>query len=262
MHYYQHHIGDFIKDTVNLNDHQLATYMRMLWTYYSDEKPITGALEDIAFAMRSDKKTVRLLLKNYFFDADEGWRHSRCDKEIAKYHQKSEKAKNSANSRWKNADGMRTHAKPDANASISDANQEPITNNQEPIKEKEKKTKSHQPAKPPDVSDVVWSDFLQVRKAKRLPLTETALRLLRTAAERGGFEFQEVLEICCARGWASFDPNWLKTHARPAAMASPGETVYQRSMRRRYEEAIGQHSGSRDNVIDITPLQTQAVRVA
>lgn len=135
MHYYQHHIGDLIKDTANLNDHQLATYLRMLWSYYSEEKPLTNELEDLAFAMRSDEKTVRLLLRHYFKECSDGWRHSRCDREIAEFHGKKDKAAASANARWKNAknkpNAMRTQCERNANASVLDANQEPRTNNQE-----------------------------------------------------------------------------------------------------------------------------------
>jgi uncharacterized protein YdaU (DUF1376 family) len=111
MYYYAHHIGDFTKDTENLNDHQLATYLRMLWSYYTNESPITGEFDDIAFAMRSDKKTVRLLLRHYFTKTNVGWTHTRCDKEISAYHDKSEKSKASANARWSNANAMRTHRK-------------------------------------------------------------------------------------------------------------------------------------------------------
>ena len=96
MFYYQHHIGDFIKDTSNLDDHQLVTYLRMLWVYYTSEKPLADEIEDIAFAVRSDEKTVRLLLRHFFTDTEEGWAHTRCDREIAEYHSKSEKARNSA----------------------------------------------------------------------------------------------------------------------------------------------------------------------
>lgn len=129
MFYYQHHIGDFIKDTSNLDDHQLATYLRMLWVYYTNEKPLADAIEDIAFAVRSDEKTVRLLLKHFFDETPQGWAHSRCDREIAEYHNKSEKARNSAKARWNNANVMRTHSERNANATKNDANQEPITNN-------------------------------------------------------------------------------------------------------------------------------------
>lgn len=169
MHYYQHHIGDFIKDTANLNDHQLATYLRMLWSYYSEERPLGKSLEDLAFAMRSDEKTVGLILRHYFKEAEDGWHHGRCDREIADFHTKKDKAAASANARWKNAKNktdakqaqcdsnasacdrmqahenhgentysngaenasrMRPHSERNANALKTDANQEPRTKNQ------------------------------------------------------------------------------------------------------------------------------------
>ena len=141
MHYYQHHIGDFIKDTTHLDDHQLATYLRMLWAYYTSESPISGDFEDVAFAMRTDEKTVRLLLRHFFTETPDGWHHTRCDKEIADYHSKAEKARNSANARWKNADAMRTHSERTTDAPVFDANQEPITKNQEPVNRKQRGTR-------------------------------------------------------------------------------------------------------------------------
>jgi len=130
MHYYRHHIGDFLKDTGHLSNEQMGIYLRMLWKYYLDEKPLPDDCEGIAFGMRSDEKTVRLILRHFFVLTDEGWRHKRCDEEIAEYHSKSEKAKNSASARWSNASAMRTHTERNPNAPVSDANQEPITNNQ------------------------------------------------------------------------------------------------------------------------------------
>lgn len=132
MHYYQHHIGDFLKDTANLDDHQIATYLRMIWSYYGSERPFDDDCEGIAFAVRSDEKTVRLILKHYFSLEDGVWRHSRCDREISNYQDKGQKARESANARWKNAKAMRAHSERNANAPKIDANQEPITKNQEP----------------------------------------------------------------------------------------------------------------------------------
>lgn len=130
MHYYQHHIGDFLKDTANLDDHQIATYLRMIWSYYGSEKPFEDDCEGIAFAVRSDEKTVRLILKHYFELVDGAWHHNRCDREIAQYHSKAKKARESANARWKNAKAMRPHSEGNANEPKNDANQEPRTNNQ------------------------------------------------------------------------------------------------------------------------------------
>ena len=129
MHYYRHHIGDFLKDTGHLSNDQMAVYLRMLWRYYLDEKPLKDDCESIAFAMRSDGKTVGLILHHFFVLQDDGWRHKRCDKEIADYHSKKEKAANSANARWKDANAMRTHTERNADAPVLDANHKPITNN-------------------------------------------------------------------------------------------------------------------------------------
>ncbi|WP_438980149.1 YdaU family protein [Polynucleobacter sp.] len=143
MHYYSHHIGDMIRDTAHLDDHQLATYMRMIWAYYQTEKPFENNMEDLAFAMRSDEKTIRLLLRHYFKLDCEVWRHGRCDKVIAEYHSKSEKAAQSAKTRWTKATAKQTDSESnadaltnDANAPKNDANHKPITNNHKPIVEK------------------------------------------------------------------------------------------------------------------------------
>lgn len=130
MHYYRHHIGDFLKDTGHLSNEQMGIYLRMLWKYYLDEKPLKDDCEGIAFAMRSDEKTVRLILRHFFVLVEEGWQHKRCDKEILEYHSKSEKAKNSASARWNNANAYRAHTERNADASKIDANHKPITNNQ------------------------------------------------------------------------------------------------------------------------------------
>jgi uncharacterized protein YdaU (DUF1376 family) len=131
MHYYRHHIGDFLKDTGHLSNEQMGIYLRMLWKYYLDEKPLLDDCEGIAFGMRSDEKTVRLILRHFFVLAEDGWRHKRCDQEIAEYHDKSQKAKNSASARWNNPSAMRTHTGRNADAPLLDANHKPITNNQE-----------------------------------------------------------------------------------------------------------------------------------
>jgi hypothetical protein len=80
--------------------------------------------------MRSDEKTVHLILRHFFVLQEDGWRHNRCDKEIADFHGKKEKAANSANARWNGANAMRTHTERNADAPVFDANHKPITNNQ------------------------------------------------------------------------------------------------------------------------------------
>lgn len=136
MHYYAHHIGDFLTDAGSLPNESLGAYMRMLWRYYADESPLTGEVEDIAFDAGTTPDIARQLLRRFFVREGEAWRNTRCDKEIAKYHGKAEKAKKSANARWSDANPVRTQCERNANAMISDANQQPITNNQEELDQK------------------------------------------------------------------------------------------------------------------------------
>jgi uncharacterized protein YdaU (DUF1376 family) len=253
MFYYSHHIGDFIKDTSNLDDHHLATYLRMMWVYYTEEKPLSDDVDDIAFAVRSDEKTVRLLLRHFFQKVGNEWHHNRCDREIAEYHGKSEKARNSANARWKNAKAMQTHSERNANEPVFDANQEPITNNQEPsIKNKATKV-----ACPSDVGLQEWTDWLALRKAKKAPVTETVVKSARKEAEKAGISLNAFLTIWCARGSQGLEASWLKSDEKQMQT----ETVYQKSMRLRVQEVapdIARQEPYQDQVqffrtIDITP---------
>lgn len=133
MNYYQHHIGDFIRDTARLTDSQCMAYMRMLWIYYETESPLESDVDAIAFKIGANASDVHQILKHYFFEHEGNWHNSRCDKEILSFREKSNKAKKSANARWENANAMRTHTERNANEPVLDANQEPITSNQEPI---------------------------------------------------------------------------------------------------------------------------------
>ena len=149
MHYYQHHIGDFVRDTSRLSDAQSMAYLRLLWAYYDKEQPLANSVEKLAFQIGASEKDVGLILEHFFkLDTEENvWRHKRCDAEIEAYKAKEEKARKSANARWgnkssaskaqktssKDAQTVQPQCERNANASKSDANQEPITKNQEPI---------------------------------------------------------------------------------------------------------------------------------
>jgi hypothetical protein len=61
---------------------------------------------------------------------------------------------------------------------------------------------------PDDVPEGVWRDFLALRKAKKAPLTETALEAIRTEAQKAKISLSEALQVCCARGWQAFRSDW------------------------------------------------------
>ena len=80
----------------------------------------------------------------------------------------------------------------------------------------EKKTTTA--AQPFTVDDQVWNDFLAVRKAKRAPLTETALAMIEKESELAGLTLQDALTECVTRGWQSFKADWIKPKLQQADM--------------------------------------------
>ncbi|WP_118780290.1 helix-turn-helix domain-containing protein [Neisseria lactamica] len=60
------------------------------------------------------------------------------------------------------------------------------------------------------ITGQVAEDFLQVRKAKRQPLTETAMRLIAADAEKCGMTALQAVEYAIASGWGSFRAEWLQ----------------------------------------------------
>jgi hypothetical protein len=63
--------------------------------------------------------------------------------------------------------------------------------------------------KPEGVSDQVWADFLAHRKAKRAPLTDTALQGIVREAGKAGMPVSDALAMCCTRGWQGFEAAWV-----------------------------------------------------
>lgn len=221
MHYYPHHIGDFIKETANLNDHQLVTYLRMIWSYYLDEKPFSNDCESIAFAVRSDEKTVNLLLKHYFQLIDNEWHQNRCNREIEHYRSNSQKSRNAAEARWKkhkqkqlmhsesNTDAMHTHEELYADALLLDANQEPRTKNKN-NKGLAKQTNKLTALKPDDVSDEVWEGWIAHRKAKKAQVTDLVMTQHREESDQVGISLNDALIFTISKGWVAFNANYYR----------------------------------------------------
>jgi uncharacterized protein YdaU (DUF1376 family) len=138
MHYYPHHIGDFIKATARLSDSQAMAYLRLLWMYYDSEKPLKPDTKILAFQIGASQEDTQLLLDSYFVLCDVGWTQTRCDKEIQEYRdlltKKSTAGKASAEQR---RNKRLTDVEQVLNGRSTDVqltnNQEPITNNQEPV---------------------------------------------------------------------------------------------------------------------------------
>jgi len=214
MHYYQHHIGDFIKATARLSDSQTMGYLRLLWMYYDSEKPLNHDVEVLAFQIGATIEDTELLLRSFFVLRETGWHQTRCDNEIQEYRKfldkKSNAGKASAERRKNNGS---TDVQQVLNSSSTDeqltTNQQPITTNHKP-----KRENATVVACPPDVQEQVWKDWQTLRKMKKAPVTETVVDSAKKEAAKANMSFNDFLVVWCRRGSQGLEADWLKPHER------------------------------------------------
>ena len=205
MHYFQFEIKEWIANTAHLTLEEECAYVRLILYYYDAEKPIDLAETSWVFRKcRIPDKLGESILVEFFTRTDDGWVHKRCDEEIARYKAKQEQA-----SRAGKASAERRF-----NARSTDVqpiiNQESLIINQESNKKIRTSSLAPKVAIPIGVDELVWNDFLSLRKSKKASLTATALKGIEREAGKAGLHLQEVLQICCERGWAGFKADWIK----------------------------------------------------
>ena len=130
MHFYPHHIGDFLKDTSSLTPEESYYYLRLIWLYYDTEKPLPDDIQALAFKIgaRGKEDCVRSLIQIYFrYDSDlKSHTHQRIDDEIRKYQGKAASAKRANQIRWASEKVLKSDLKSDTDQ-IPTRNQEPRT---------------------------------------------------------------------------------------------------------------------------------------
>ena len=144
MHYYQHHIGDFIKDTSFLTNEEVGIYLKLLWLYYDSKQPLPNSLFELSMKVnaREQQNSLDSILNMFFTLRNDLWHHNRCDKEISHYHQqlttasKAGKASAAKRALNKNSTGVERALDSRSTDVQPTSNHEPITNNQQPNKER------------------------------------------------------------------------------------------------------------------------------
>jgi hypothetical protein len=110
-----------------------------------------------------------------------------------------------------------------------------ITNTNAPLTVTETETKTvnkkHETA-PDGVSPEVWDSFVKQRKSKKAQITENVLSAIDREAKKAGWSLDAALNEIVVRNWQSFKADWV------ADKQNQTETVYQRSMRLKMQEAV------------------------
>jgi uncharacterized protein YdaU (DUF1376 family) len=209
MHYYQHHIGDFIKATARLSDSQAMGYLRLLWMYYDSEKPLNKDVEVLAFQIGATIEDTNLLLRSFFVYRETGWHQTRCDNEIQEYREFLDKKSNAGKA---SAQRRKNNSSTDVQQVLnSGSTVEQLTTNQQPLttNHKPKRESATVVATPEGVTESVWQDFVKHRKAKKAPITPTALAGIKREADKASWSLDRAITECVERGWIAFKADWV-----------------------------------------------------
>lgn len=234
MKHYPHHIGDFDRATRHLTRIERSVYRDLIDLYYDTEQRLTldkAALCRRIIARSNEEVTaVEQVLNEFFTETPTGWFHERCEEEIEAYRantsQKAMAGKASAEAKRQRKlqalNGTSTHVEHTLN-SVATADNGESTNHKPSTNKPNIDTPRKRVAPPDGVSESVWDDFLKLRKAKKAPMTESALETIKREADKAGWTLENALRECCARGWQGFKADWVLTAPRPAPAAANGD---------------------------------------
>jgi len=227
MHFYRFHIGDYKSATAHLSNEEDLAYRRLLDMYYDTEKPIPLETDWVARRIRVGSEVVATVLQDMFLETENGWVHDRCDEEIREYHRMADRARanGKAGGRPKNPVGSQS----EPSRKLTN-NHKPVTNNQVDIK------RTSAPVCPEGISLQVWNDYLAVRKAKRSPLTATALTAIEKEAGKAGWSLEKALSECVSSGWVGFKAEWVDKLSNPKLSFAERDELLKR---KRWEEMTG-----------------------
>jgi uncharacterized protein YdaU (DUF1376 family) len=236
------YIANYLGDTMHLTTRQHGGYLLLIMAYWRNAGPLPADDRRLAAICRlhisewaEDRDTL-----SEFFDVDADlWHHKRIDLELANaldnVQKASEKGKAGAAKRWlKDAAGNTTGNAP----AIPQAMPEPMLGQCSgnaslpsplPITT-DVVIKKHTPlallSQVDGLSDQVAQDFLKVRKAKKAPLTATALALIELEAHKAGITTASAIAIATARGWQSFKAEWVSDNKHKSMADRMAEATY------------------------------------
>lgn len=240
MNYVQFHIGDWESGTRLLTPLEKGIYIDLLMLYYSTERPILRSYFDRITRGYTDdeRKAFDYVVSQYFEEQDDGFHNARCDEEIAKAAEKSEKARKSIQARWNKAakdsatsasetrskSGESTDAKRTNNERNTDVlltnNQEPITNKETERKKKEKRQAiTH--AFNLDLLPSEWADYAKQVRPDLDPQTVFADFVFYFTQGRGAGELRSD------KGWNQSWQGWVRRQKETRNAKPAGSTAHQ-----------------------------------
>jgi hypothetical protein len=174
-----------------------------------------------------------------------GKRRSDSDRQAAK------RAKDAASHAYVTRDTDGSHA--NVRCESSTDHRPPNTSSPPTGEKKPPRKRDAGPSCPEDVDTQVWSDWLELRRKKRAPVTTTVLDGARSEAGKAGLTFEDFLRVWCRRGTQGLEADWL----RPNERAGPVRSITSTDRKSRQLETAALMTGAtrqpENEIIDVTP---------
>lgn len=235
MNHYPHHIGDFNNATRHLTRLERSIYRDLLDRYYDTEQSLSGDSKHLChkiMARSTEEVTaVEQVLNEFFTFVENRWYNAKCEEILTKY-KSTREAKTAAGIASAKAKASRKALKNKGQRGNSTPVKHPLNTSPTPVTNQKPKPKPEttkdiaptaQVAKAPvfnfkkvllglGVDKQIVDDWLVARKTRRASNTETALKAFLKIVDNSGMPLNEVVGICAAKGWVSFDPKWLENN--------------------------------------------------
>lgn len=189
MHYYKFNIGDYARSTRHLSNEEDLAYRRLIDMYYENEAPIPLETQWVARRIRVAAEVVEIVLQDMFERTEEGWKHARCEADIADYHKSAQRnrengkrggrPKSVGKKPTENPVGSQSDASGNPVVTLT-TNHKPLTTNQDILSiESMPETDVSDTFDPKDVVEV-WNELaLKIGKPKVRDLTPERRQLLK-----------------------------------------------------------------------------------
>lgn len=272
MNYYPMHIGDYAAHTGHLDPLEDIAYRRMLDAYYLAEGPLPLDVERVCrlIRMRDHAAIVRDVLNEFFIQTDEGWRHARCDAEIERKQEKSDKARASASlsvqARAAKAEKHLSERSANAEPTLSDRSTDvvlPIANSQEPITKSQEKERESVRKRPPAARACQIPEGFPGGDEFAWCLAERpAMDPLRIGVS---FRDYHLARGSTMKDWSAAWRTWVRNERGAQARASPYQSAADAREKRDAEfmhNLTGGLAGAKThrNIIDADDYESAAVR--
>lgn len=203
----------YIANALNLNPDQVVGLLLRVWVWFN-KHTTDGNAHGVTFALCDRITNVTgfgeaMMLAGWLEQQDKTLHMPKFDRHTSESSKKRALSA-SRQSKYRNAN---------SNAgSVTEASQREeknINNNNSSAPKKRNAGSVTEALFPVDVPAQVKSDFLALRKAKKSPLSQTALDGIAREAEKAGISLAVALAMCCERGWQGFKAEWVAGKSVP-----------------------------------------------